>query len=284
MTTALEHWTADANAAALMARLRAEPESSPLPLADWFEENDESDRGELIRVQVELAAVRCPSLRKSARCDSNSYCRYCEDRGVLIARRSALLRLAPSWCPLGEVPKCGVCGGDGKMMPGGQHATPCRYCAGTGSPVYLTWALGLPSLTVPAGVLCGERCEVCGGSKQRQYYSHSGDYMVDDCNECGGLGCHTPPLRLPAATVAALVGCRVSGREPTVGDGTRAGWWTDIDDPNDVGSIPRELFDRLEGGTPSLYFEGGTFFPTADAARRALDIAAWQVLVANAQG
>lgn len=100
--------------AALVRAIRARPdEDTPrLVLADALDEAGEPDRAELVRVQVELAAI--PPTRAFAGCS----------REIELRRRAGALTAAhPEWRP-----ECPVCYGTGLHPEAPEAMPPCPHC------------------------------------------------------------------------------------------------------------------------------------------------------------
>lgn len=208
-------------AADFLAAIRAEPEDDAprLIFADWLDENGEPERAEFVRLQIELANIRCDSCKGKGSYSLHTAggygmrdipCDECTSKSLRRRERELLTNSLGLW-----------------------------FLRGSGS---LTWATALtqeefdrpreaynPCQLVERGfvsalnadfdTLYGGECERCEEYRQRRRYDPTIGNPGHKCKECHGPGILPQLVRAECAAVERVV---VSDKRPMQGGG---GWF-----------------------------------------------------------
>lgn len=223
---------------ALLRAVCADPadDTARLVLADWYEENGEPDRGEFVRVQVELATMQpCVSSGNWIKCvEMPSECRYC-----CLRRREVDLWTDYKFC--GRL--------EGEKLSG--------TCPWANAVDLRKTRLGIGTFAaVSCGFVSSIRCELAFwiGGRCRCYTPYgSGTIItgrnggtVETCPDCGSTLGRTPahgPRIVAEQPVQEVRTERTPSRNSSNGN---YGWfrWGNMEENLDT--VPEEIFDMMK--------------------------------------
>ena len=227
-----------------------------LAYCDWLEEpaQNEPERAEFIRVQIELAAYgeKCGRTGKVPWCSAPE-CRGCSLRA---RERELLTQYGQQWT------------GAILNVDSNKCYWPNARPNMTGVPgVTFTWSRGfISSISLTSETLWGVVCGRCMGSEY-----HSRTETMLKCRHCSGTG-RTPGIGEKLFELNPITEVRVTDKEP---HSVLSFWWNIGSDT--YHNIPNEIFALLAGFTKRWVARSnesdGKAYPTPAAANAALSLA-----------
>jgi uncharacterized protein (TIGR02996 family) len=198
------------------------------------------EMAELIRVQCDIARLIALGAHEGETCNVTGPCGDCHREGAVFRLRERELDLL-NWFATEDMAVF-----FGLPNHSTLHATTKGLtCIGLGVELYMTRGF-VAEVRAPLAALVGgecERCDVAPGV--RRYATHSGDWIEDDCNECGGTG-RTPGILRRLVREQPVERVVATDREPAHEAELGEWFWSD-ERSGETGShvLPHDLFESV---------------------------------------